>query len=694
MVSQSSDMGAPTIQPRQQRIAVEWLSFTSLALGLVLSSSSNVVLRWLGLAALAGGALVAWFSHLRMRSELAQVWNDAQAWRAWSASSSDAVVVLDAPRDGWSRWTPRQEEPQGPVVSAANAPARARGPAVVESTTPHGSSHASSLNPLRPSALWPEDVLSPLLDTVYQLTSQPPSTEPRTELCEVGLHTHDKALARWWQHRVVQVGDRLIVQTQDITELRAAQRALHEREAFYHTLVDSLPVGIFARSTQPKTAGQYIVWNKQAANVLNVSSERILGTKGDQLLPESWITQANAQDLQVLREPGLHRFSDLNFTTPKGERIVDLIKTPVYDADGDIDHILVIAQDVTEQRQAANQLQLASCVVDETADAVVVSDAVDRVVMVNPSFLRMTGLGMDKVVGQSAELLGLSPLRESHLPGVSDALKTGERWSGESRQLCRDGQQLDTWLSVSTLRGSKGAVSQHIRVFSDISALKAHQRELAEQARHDSLTGLPNRRAFGERLNQAMARARRGTRSLTVLFIDLDGFKSVNDQHGHAAGDDVLVAVAHRLQDCVRLTDTVCRLAGDEFTVILEGADQLDEVQIVCRRIVERLCVPHHIGGAARVVSPSIGAAVYESGDTADTLCNRADGAMYAAKHAGKARFVLANPSGAQTQAASADVTEGADGKDVTERTEIEEIAELAAATDQTVPIRIAAGAH
>jgi diguanylate cyclase (GGDEF)-like protein/PAS domain S-box-containing protein len=630
MLSQSPGMGAPTSSPRQ-RVAAEWLSFSCLALGLLLSSSSNVVLRWLGLAALVGGALVAWFSHLRMRAELSQALSDAQAWRAWSAACADAVVVLDAPRDGWSRWTPRQEEPQGPTVASANAAARAQTATKVDATSPS-----------RPSAWWPESLLTPLLDTVYQLTSQAPSLDPRSELCEVGLHTHDKALARWWQHRVLQVGDRLIVQTQDITELRAAQRALHERETFYHTLVDSLPVGIFARSTQPKTAGQYIVWNKRAADVLKVSSEHILGTKGDQLLPESWITQANVQDLQVLREPGLHRFSDLSFHTPQGERIVDLIKTPVYDADGDIDHILVIAQDVTEQRLAANQLQLASRVVDETADAVVVSDAVDRVVMVNPSFLRITGLGMDQVVGQSAELLGLSPLRESHLPGVSDALKTGERWSGESRQLCRDGKQLDTWLSVSALRNPRGMVTQHIRVFSDISVLKAQQRELAEQARHDSLTGLPNRRAFGERLNQAMARARRGTRSLTVLFIDLDGFKSVNDLHGHGAGDELLVAVARRLQECVRLTDTVCRLAGDEFTVILEGADQPDEVQIVCRRIVEYLCVPHRIGDASLVVSPSIGAAVYETADTCDTLCERADGAMYAAKHAGKARFMMA----------------------------------------------------
>jgi diguanylate cyclase (GGDEF)-like protein len=227
------------------------------------------------------------------------------------------------------------------------------------------------------------------------------------------------------------------------------------------------------------------------------------------------------------------------------------------------------------------------------------------------------------------------------LPGIIDALREGQRWSGESHQACTDGRKLDTWLSVSTVRNARQAVTQHIRVFSDISVLKAHQRELAEQARHDSLTGLPNRRAFGERMTQAIARARRGGRALAVLFIDLDGFKAVNDQHGHAAGDELLKGVALRLKDCVRLTDTVCRLAGDEFTVILEGAGLPEEVQVVCQRILERLRMPHAIGGQMLVASPSIGAAVFDPGDTAETLCDRADGAMYAAKKAGKSGYVL-----------------------------------------------------
>ncbi len=631
-------MGAPTSQARL-RMAAEWLSFGALVLGLVLSSSSEVVWRWLGLFTLAAGALIAWFSHLSMRSELERAQHDAEAWRCWLANSQDAMVVLGAPRDGWADWHPRQDEAQGPVVLQANDVARNSPMAMPQNG---GSSNAQTMG-----SLWQASVQPAVLETIYrtlQGASPADGDAPGAPVgaCEVVLDAHDKTRTRWWLHRIVACGDRIIVHAQDVSAFRAAQRTVVERETFYRTLVDSLPVGVVARSTQPRTAGQYLVCNRQASELLDVTPEQLIGTKGEHLLPETWVQRSYEQDLQLLRDPRPHHFEDQVLPTRHGERVIDLVKTPVYDASGEVDHILVIVQDVTEQRRAAEQLRLASRVIDETGDAVVVTDAVDRVVMVNPAFLRLADMATSKVIGLNAELLGLSPLRESHLPGIHDAIKVGERWSGESRQMCRDGRQLDTWLSVSTLRNARGAITQHIRVFSDISVLKAQQRELVEQARRDTLTGLHNRRAFAEQLSQAMARARRGTRSLAVLFIDLDGFKAVNDQHGHGAGDQLLVQVARRLQECVRETDTVCRLAGDEFTIILEGASLPDEVGVVCRRIVARLSAPHRMGLSTMVVTPSIGAAVYEQGDTSESLCERADAAMYGAKRGGKATYLLA----------------------------------------------------
>ena len=277
---------------------------------------------------------------------------------------------------------------------------------------------------------------------------------------------------------------------------------------------------------------------------------------------------------------------------PQGDRVLDLIKTPVFGSDGEMDHILTIARDITEQKQSAEKLRLASRVLEETGDSVVVTDALDRILMVNPAFTRLSGLTPSDVVGKNAELVGLTALRDSHIQGVEQALRELHRWTGENQQICQDGRQIEIWMSVSVMRNDAGRVVQHVRVFSDISALKAQQRELIAQARHDSLTGLPNRRAFEERLDQAIARARRSKQTLAVLYVDLDGFKSINDQHGHAVGDQLLMEVSRRLQSCVRTTDTVCRLAGDEFTVILEGAGHMTEVDRICGRIVDKLSLP------------------------------------------------------------------------------------------------------
>lgn len=296
---------------------------------------------------------------------------------------------------------------------------------------------------------------------------------------------------------------------------------------------------------------------------------------------------------------------------------------------------------------------LSSEVLQACGDAVVVSDGFDRVMIVNEAFLSMTGLSPSEVIGHSAELLGMPPLRDSHLAGVRSALACGLRWSGESTQVCADGQPIDTCLTVSALRNAAGEVTQHIRTFNDITEIKQQQRVLAEQARHDSLTGLPNRRAFNERLQQAMSRARRQPQTLAVLYVDLDGFKQVNDDHGHAVGDQVLVEVSRRLDDCVRLTDCVCRLSGDEFTVILEGAGHPEEVKRIGQRILERLSLPHQLAGKSMVVTPSLGGTLFQQGDNADSLCRRADATMYEAKRAGKARFVLnVQPSAQRVEAA------------------------------------------
>ena len=245
------------------------------------------------------------------------------------------------------------------------------------------------------------------------------------------------------------------------------------------------------------------------------------------------------------------------------------------------------------------------------------------------------------MLGQSAELQGLAPLRASHLRGIDQAFKEGQRWSGESGITARDGAVHDMWLVVSTLRDAADRVTHHCRVFHNIEPLKAQLRSMAEQARHDSLTHLPNRRAFSEFLFQAMARTRREPKTLAIMSVDLDGFKAVNDTHGHHVGDLLLQHVARRLSACVRTTDIVCRMGGDEFVMILEGAGMPHEVERIGQRILTCLSEAYTLEGHHIKATPSIGVVIHQVNESETSLLQRADAAMYSAKRAGKCRMVL-----------------------------------------------------
>ena len=613
-------MGTPTTL-RQAQPLITWMAACSMiSAGFVLSSSQSMPGQWLGaacvLAALLSISLLARRTHL---AEAAQALTD-QRWAALTDGHQDACLVLKRRQDIMGRF-------MGYEIAQANAVAHR----LYESTA--RSLHGQLLFDALPKG-WPE-TFHERLDLCW-LNGQRQEDEHA-----LPDHTSPRG-TRWLQHQMIRLPDGVAILSRDISDMKHSMQALHEQEAFYRTLVNSLPMAAYARSVRPHNRGQYVVWNRVAANIMNLPTEQVLGRQPSDIMPLDVARRAEQQDHAVMASDSTQIYEDLVYPTADGERIVNLIKTPVHGVDGELDHILSIAIDVTEQRLAAEQLKLASRVIDETGEAIVITDAMDRVVRFNPAFLSMSGLAPSDIKGQFAELLGMPPLRESHLPGIAQSLQNGQRWVGESQQPHQDGRTLDIWLSVSTLRHPQQGITQHIRVFSDISVLKAHQRELVEQARHDTLTGLPNRRAFGERLRQAMARARRTPQTLAVLYIDLDGFKAVNDNWGHAAGDLLLQEVAARLQQCVRNTDCVCRLAGDEFTVILEGAGHPQEVTRIGQRIIDRVSEPLTLpsGGVARV-TPSIGAAVHFRADTEDTLCERADTAMYSAKRQGKARMVM-----------------------------------------------------
>jgi diguanylate cyclase (GGDEF)-like protein len=199
---------------------------------------------------------------------------------------------------------------------------------------------------------------------------------------------------------------------------------------------------------------------------------------------------------------------------------------------------------------------------------------------------------------------------------------------------------LALWITASCVRNTEGVIRNFVRVFTDISLLKETQQELEQLASFDALTGLPNRRLLHDRLDQALLRADRHQVPMAVMFIDLDGFKGVNDTLGHDVGDLLLREVARRLAKCIRASDTVARFGGDEFAIVLEDAILPVDAVRIGERIVAALAVPFHLDGHRVRTAASIGIAIYPSdGADAMTLLKNADVAMYRAKRSGRNRF-------------------------------------------------------
>lgn len=617
-------MGTPTKLRRLPKETWPVLLVLGLLSGLALTSSSNASWHTAGAIILfLTSATPLWFMN-RWRRHVVVAEAAEATWQALLDGSQDSLMVLQERRDDMGNRL-------GFQVIRANRQARtwfgAQRPELIGTDL---------------AELFPQPEYSLFFQRLHR------ARKTRSSITEEHVYRpwgsdQQAGTPTWLHHQIIPIPEGIALVSRDTAEAHRALDALREQESFYRTLVDSLPIAVLAKSVRPATKDQFLVWNQAAAQAMQLPTQAVLGKTPHEVMPPEMAHHSAQQDALVLQEPLTHQFAGLTIRLPRGDRIMDLIKTPVFGSDGEMDHILTIARDITEQKQSAEKLRLASRVLEETGDAVVVTDSMDRVLMVNPAFTRLSGLTPSDVLGKNAELVGLSAMRDTEIQGIDLALRSQQRWSGESHQICQDGRKIDTWMSVSVMRNEAGRVVQHVRVFSDISALKARQRELIAQARHDSLTGLPNRRAFEERLAQAIARARRSKHTLAVLYVDLDGFKSINDQHGHATGDQLLMEVSRRLQSCVRTTDTVCRLAGDEFTVILEGAGHLTEVDRICARIVDKLCLPQDLNECTIAVSASVGVAIWEMGETADSICSRADKAMYAGKHAGKARYVLAD---------------------------------------------------
>ncbi len=298
--------------------------------------------------------------------------------------------------------------------------------------------------------------------------------------------------------------------------------------------------------------------------------------------------------------------------------------------------------DVTDEREAMDELRLADAIFESSTEGILVCDTSNRIVAVNPAFNVITGYERDEVIGRHPDFLNSDLHEAAFFEEIWLVLERDGRWDGEVWHRRKNGETFPEWLSVVPVRGQSGTLEYYVAMFSDITKRKQDEERINFQANYDALTNLPNRRMLRDRIDRALARALHIQSRMSVLYLDLDNFKFVNDSLGHGVGDILLVDMARRMKSCLREHDTIGRLGGDEFLVVLPHINNADETSMVAKRLLEAVAQPISLKGRDHdiVVTTSIGISIFpDDGDTADDLIRNADTAAFHAKEVGRNTF-------------------------------------------------------
>ncbi|MBI5330245.1 MAG: EAL domain-containing protein [Betaproteobacteria bacterium] len=291
------------------------------------------------------------------------------------------------------------------------------------------------------------------------------------------------------------------------------------------------------------------------------------------------------------------------------------------------------------------ELRLARMVFESVAEGIMVTEKSGRIVAVNPAFSEVTGYRADEALGNTPALLSSGQHSVEFYRHMRESLASVGRWSGEITNRRKDGELYTEWLNIVTVENGAGREPRFVGLFSDITERKRAEEHIRRLAHFDSLTGLPNRVMFMDHIRRSLARVSRTRGSLAVLYIDLDRFKNVNDLHGHAFGDQVLIEAARRMTGAIREGDMISRRGGDEFVALIESESPRQAASLVGNKLIQMVSQPYRINGIEACIGASIGAAVYpEDGEAVDSLLNAADAALYEAKRHGRGILWFPSP--------------------------------------------------
>ena len=429
---------------------------------------------------------------------------------------------------------------------------------------------------------------------------------------------------------------------QDITERKLTEAALRESKELLQIFIQHAPVALAMFDREMR----YVAASKQWLKNLNLVGQEVLGRSHYDVItniPETWkLEHRRALAGETIRvEENRIEHADGKVDWLRREIL------PWRAGDGSVGGIVLFAEDITQRKEVEERLRLAATVFTGAREGIVITDRSGTILEVNEAFTRIAGYTHDEVLGRNPRLLQSGLQSKEFYRNMWDSLRREGQWSGEIWNRAKSGDIYAETLHINAIRDAKGEVQQYVGLFSDISEIKDHERQLQHIVHYDALTGLPNRTLLADRLRQAMAHAHRSKRLLAVAYFDIDGFKSINDGYGHSTGDALLAALALRMKRALREGDTLARLGGDEFAAVILDLDDIEACAPTLNRLLAAAAEEAQIGEVVLRVSASAGVAFYpQTADVdADMLLRQAGQAMYQAKLEGRSCFSVFDPS-------------------------------------------------
>ncbi|MGH8463510.1 MAG: sensor domain-containing protein, partial [Pseudomonas sp.] len=447
---------------------------------------------------------------------------------------------------------------------------------------------------------------------------------------------------------------RIIGVGKDVTDQIEASESLRDSEQRYRMLAESISDVIFSTD------------NQLQLNYVSPSVLAVLGYEVEWIFENGWqstianpaqltgiynlierVNRAlnNPQQLAQLRTQLPNQLFLFDCLRADGRKIpIELRLVLVWDDQEHFEGILGVGRDISQQRRAEKDLRMAATVFEHSTSAILITDPAGYIVQANEAFSRVSGHAVADVLDQLPGMLTVDEQQEAHLRYVLKQLNQRGTWEGEVWLKRRNGEHYPAWVGITAVLDDEGDLASYVCFFTDISERKASEQRIHRLAYYDALTHLPTRTLFQDRLHTALQQAERQKAWVVLMFLDLDRFKPINDSLGHAAGDRMLKDMAERLLDCVDDDDTVARMGGDEFTLLLQPRATremaLNRAINVAEQILGSLVRPFVLENREFFVTASIGIALSpQDGSELSQLMKNADTAMYHAKERGKNNF-------------------------------------------------------